>query len=91
MLEEAETRLNALMQTQFKAIKAEMVGEDLYQYIRAFSAGRLKIRVNFFILFFVRNFLTFYKSSLTGLFTLVNTVIPFYLTKTNPLFALYSR
>ncbi|KAL1451890.1 hypothetical protein WDU94_006225 [Cyamophila willieti] len=27
------------MQIQFKAIKAEMKGEDLYQYIRAFSAG----------------------------------------------------
>uniref|UniRef100_A0A8D8M037 Translin-associated protein X n=1 Tax=Cacopsylla melanoneura TaxID=428564 RepID=A0A8D8M037_9HEMI len=39
VLEEAETRLNALMQTQFKAIKAELKGEDLYQYLRAFSAG----------------------------------------------------
>ncbi|KAI5719660.1 hypothetical protein M8J76_013050 [Diaphorina citri] len=39
VLEEAESRLNILMQTHFKSIKAELVGEDLYQYIRAFSAG----------------------------------------------------
>jgi hypothetical protein len=44
VLEEAESRLNILMQTHFKSIKAELVGEDLYQYIRAFSAGNLPLR-----------------------------------------------
>ncbi|XP_046992179.1 translin-associated protein X [Schistocerca americana] len=39
VLQEAETRLRQLEVTQFKAIAKQLLGEDPYQFLRAYTAG----------------------------------------------------
>jgi hypothetical protein len=44
VLAEAMSRLMQLVNTHFKAIAKELKGEDPYQYLKAYSAGKLHYR-----------------------------------------------